>query len=151
MELIEKQDAIEALKAIRHGLWEIDIPHPGNCPEYVEHHRQIKDMMEITDGWIKRLTDMPAVVTERMIDAPSGSAEDRKDTFVISLPPIQDPDLFVKEIIQEAIDAIKRCVDETHDMKTLLTLVKLCKLIAGDKFEAILEVNCDEEHTVGPE
>ena len=64
MELIEKQDAINALKAIRHGLWEIDIPHPGNCPEYVEHHRQIKDMMEITDGWIRRLTDMPSAQPE---------------------------------------------------------------------------------------
>lgn len=60
MDLIEKWDAIEALKAIKQGLWEIDIPHPGNCPEYVEHHKQIKDMMEITDGWIKRLTDMPS-------------------------------------------------------------------------------------------
>ena len=60
MDLIKKWDAIEALKAIKQGLWEIDIPHPGNCPEYVEHHKQIKDMMEITDGWIKRLTDMPS-------------------------------------------------------------------------------------------
>jgi len=96
------------------------------------------------------LSNLPAVQPEPQW-IPCSERLPEKDTFVISLPPIQDPDLFVKEIIQEAIDAIKRCVDETHDMKTLLTLVKLCKLIAGDKFEATLEVNCDEEHTVGPE
>lgn len=53
--------------------------------------------------------------------------------------------------VEEAIDAIRRCAEETHDMKTMLTIIKLCKLIAGDKFEVTLEVNCDEEHTVGPE
>ncbi len=64
MEMIEKQEAIDALKAIKYGLWEIDIPSPGNCPEYIEHHKQIKDMMEITDGWIKKLMELPSVQTE---------------------------------------------------------------------------------------
>lgn len=45
-ELIPKKIAVDALKAIKYGLWEIDIPHPGSCPEYIEHHKQIKDMME---------------------------------------------------------------------------------------------------------
>ena len=132
-DLISRQAAIDVIN-VHLNKTDVPVSYPG--------------IIKALEEW---LNDLPAVVTERTIDAPSGSAEDRKDTFVISLPPIQDPDLFVKEIIQEAIDAIKRCVDETHDMKTLLTLVKLCKLIAGDKFEAILEVNCDEEHTVGPE
>ena len=58
-ELIERQQAIEALKAIKFGLWEIDIPSPS-CPEYAEHHEQIKNMMEITDGWIKKIEELPS-------------------------------------------------------------------------------------------
>ena len=58
MAYIDKKSAIDALKAIRYGLWEIDIPSP-NVPEYVEHHEQIKNMLEITDGWIKKLEEQP--------------------------------------------------------------------------------------------
>ena len=58
-DLIDRQAAIDALKAIRYGLWEIDIPFP-TVPEYVEHHEQIKNMMEITDGWIKKLKEQPS-------------------------------------------------------------------------------------------
>lgn len=64
MGMIEKQEAIDALKAIKYGLWEIDIPSPGNCLEYIEHHKQIKDMMEITDGWIKKLMKLPSAQPE---------------------------------------------------------------------------------------
>lgn len=65
MAYIDKKSAIDALKAIRYGLWEIDIPSP-TVPEYVEHHEQIKNMMEITDGWIKKLEEQPtADVVER--------------------------------------------------------------------------------------
>ena len=56
MPYIDKKSAIDALKAIRYGLWEIDIPSP-TVPEYVEHHEQIKNMLEITDGWIKKLEE----------------------------------------------------------------------------------------------
>lgn len=65
MPYIDKKSAIDALKAIRYGLWEIDIPSP-TVPEYVEHHEQIKNMLEITDGWIKKLEEQPtADVVER--------------------------------------------------------------------------------------
>ena len=57
---ISRNVAINALKAIRFGLWEIDIPSP-TVPEYIEHHEQIKNMMEITDGWIKRLMEEPTL------------------------------------------------------------------------------------------
>lgn len=65
MPYIDKKSAIDALKAIRYGLWEIDIPSP-TVPAYVEHHEQIKNMLEITDGWIKKLEEQPtADVVER--------------------------------------------------------------------------------------
>ena len=56
---VSRKAAIDALRAIKHGLWEIDIPSP-TVPEYVEHHEQIKNMMEIVDGWIKRINEEPA-------------------------------------------------------------------------------------------
>lgn len=59
-DLISRRVAIDALRAIKHGLWEIDIPSP-TVPEYVEHHEQIKNMMEIVDGWIKRIKEEPTV------------------------------------------------------------------------------------------
>ena len=57
---VSRKAAKDALRAIKHGLWEIDIPSP-TVPEYVEHHEQIKNMMEIVDGWIKRIKEEPAV------------------------------------------------------------------------------------------
>ena len=62
-DLIDRQAAIDALRAIKHGLWEIDIPSP-TVPEYVEHHEQIKNMMEIVDGWIKRVKEEPTIHPE---------------------------------------------------------------------------------------
>lgn len=59
MDLIDRQQAINALKAIKYGLWEIDIPSP-TVPEYVEHHKQIKDMMEITERWIQQISELPS-------------------------------------------------------------------------------------------
>ena len=59
-DFISKRTAIDALRAIKYGLWEIDIPSP-TVPEYVEHHEQIKNMMEIVDGWIKRIKEESAV------------------------------------------------------------------------------------------
>lgn len=57
-DLISKQAPIDALKAIKHGLWEIDIPSP-DVPEYIEYHKQIQNMVEIVDGWIKRIKELP--------------------------------------------------------------------------------------------
>lgn len=54
---ISRQSALDALKAIWHGLWEIDIPSPAGCPEYVEHHEQIQHMMGVVDGWIKKISE----------------------------------------------------------------------------------------------
>ena len=54
---ISRQSALDALKAIRYGLWEIDIPSPAGCPEYVEHHEQIQNMMGVVDGWIKKISE----------------------------------------------------------------------------------------------
>ena len=63
-DLISRKAAIDALKAIKYGLWEIDIPSPGNSPEYKEHHKQIQDMMGVVDNWIAKLSDLPSAEPE---------------------------------------------------------------------------------------
>ena len=63
-DLIDRQAAIDALKAIRFGLWEIDIPSP-TVPEYIEHHEQIQNMMGVVGNWIDRLSAFPAAEPER--------------------------------------------------------------------------------------
>ena len=60
MDLIRKETALRALEEIRFALWEIDIPHP-NCPEYIEHHKQVQRVMAIAEKWGKELRDAPDV------------------------------------------------------------------------------------------
>ena len=64
-DLISRQAAIDALKAIKYGLWEIDIPSPGSSPEYKEHHKQMQEMMGVVDNWIDKLSDLPSAQPER--------------------------------------------------------------------------------------
>ena len=63
-DLIDRQAAIDALRAIRFGLWKIDIPSP-TVPEYIEHHEQIQNMMGVVGNWIDRLSAFPAAEPER--------------------------------------------------------------------------------------
>ena len=80
-DLINRNVAIDALRAIKHGLWEIDIPSP-TVPEYVEHHEQIKNMMEIVDGWIKRIKAEPAA--NRWIPWNSGRFPEESGTYTVT-------------------------------------------------------------------
>lgn len=59
-DLINRKVAINTLKIIKQRLWEIDIPSPVT-PEYVEHHEQIKEMIEIVDSFIKDFMELPEV------------------------------------------------------------------------------------------
>ena len=65
---ISRRAAIDALKAIKYGLWEIDIPSPGNSPEYKEHHNQIQEMMGVVDNWIIKLSDLPSAQPDYDLD-----------------------------------------------------------------------------------
>lgn len=48
-----------------------------------------------------------------------------------------------KKLIHEAIEQIKKC-NERGDIACMLVLLKLCKYIAGDKFQVRLEVQAEE-------
>lgn len=39
----------KAVKNLRFQIWLKDIPHPGNVPEYIEHHESIQDILKFTD------------------------------------------------------------------------------------------------------
>ena len=47
-----------------------------------------------------------------------------------------------KELIEAGVDAIKRCMD-SFDMASVLTICKLCKAIAGDRFSVTVETHDD--------
>lgn len=56
-----------------------------------------------------------------------------------------EADKLEREAINDAIDAIRRSVKETRDMKTAIVLIKLCKMIAGDRFEVKVEQDGEEK------
>ena len=51
-----------------------------------------------------------------------------------------------RELIDAGVDAIKRCTDN-HDMASVLTICKLCKAIAGDRFDVTIETDAKEDET----
>lgn len=48
--------AIKAIHDIKEKVWEIDIPHPS-CPEYIEHHEQIKSVLIVIYNWLTKLEE----------------------------------------------------------------------------------------------
>ena len=45
-------EVIGVLRAIEHKVWEHDIPHPGTCAEYREHHKACLDILKYIRGYI---------------------------------------------------------------------------------------------------
>ena len=45
-------ECIGVLRAIEYKVWEYDIPSPGNCPEYREHHEACQDILKYIRGYI---------------------------------------------------------------------------------------------------
>ena len=50
---MSKNEVISDLIDIRHALWEADIPSP-TVPEYIEHHKQIQELMALVDKKIDK-------------------------------------------------------------------------------------------------
>jgi len=57
-DLISRQAAIDALEQIRYALWEIDIPSP-TVPEYIEHHRDVQNVMKRIDAIRDKMERLP--------------------------------------------------------------------------------------------
>lgn len=62
-DLISRQAAIEALEQIRYALWEIDIPSP-TVPEYIEHHRDVQNVMKRIDEIRDKMERLPSAQPE---------------------------------------------------------------------------------------
>ena len=60
-DLISRQAAIDAIKTIKREIWGVDIPNPGGCPEYVEHHEQMKKLMLLCDNMINEFDKQTTV------------------------------------------------------------------------------------------
>lgn len=60
---ISRQAAIEALEQIRYALWEIDIPSP-TVPEYIEHHRDVQNVMKRIDEIRDKMERLPSAQPE---------------------------------------------------------------------------------------
>lgn len=58
-DLIRREAAIEALEQVRWALWGIDIPSP-TVPEYIEHHKQVQEVMSKIDEMRSKIEAMPS-------------------------------------------------------------------------------------------
>ena len=45
---------VKDLKNIYDEIWNVDIPSPGDSPEYKEHHEQMKNLMSIVQNYIDK-------------------------------------------------------------------------------------------------
>lgn len=45
-------EVVGVLRAIERKVWEHDIPSPGDCPEYREHHEACLDILKYIRGYI---------------------------------------------------------------------------------------------------
>lgn len=45
---------------------------------------------------------------------------------------------FERTLIDDGIKAVKRCIHR-HDMLSAVAILRLCKAVAGDKFEVTIE------------
>ena len=50
----EKEKFLYILYEIQEAIWAIDIPSP-TVPEYVEHHNQMQELLELIDTKIKEV------------------------------------------------------------------------------------------------
>ena len=48
-------EAIGVLRAIEFKVWEYDIPSPGACPEYREHHEACLDILKYIRSYIQMI------------------------------------------------------------------------------------------------
>ena len=46
-DLIDRSDVLIELMYLREEIWLADIPSPGNCKEYQEHHESIQHLLNV--------------------------------------------------------------------------------------------------------
>lgn len=97
---ISRDDAIDAIEQIRLSIWDVDIPSP-TVPEYIEHHEQMRELMDKCDMLKRELVNLPSA--ERWIPCTERLPENNEDVlccsfngyFLIGLPYKVDRDISV--------------------------------------------------------
>ncbi len=68
-----------------------------------------------------------------------------RQTFAHLLKEKNIPHKKEKKLINAGIKAAKKCEKEHHDVESMLAIFSLCKAIAGDKFQVVVETGYCEE------
>ena len=57
-DLIERRDVIYEIRKLREEIWMEDIPSPGDCREYQEHHQAIQRLLNACDAVESKIREM---------------------------------------------------------------------------------------------
>lgn len=57
-DLIDRSDVLIELMYLREEIWLADIPSPGNCKEYQEHHESIQHILKCFDDTERKIREM---------------------------------------------------------------------------------------------
>lgn len=72
-----------------------------------------------------------------------------RQTFAHLLKEKNIPHKKEKKLVNAGIKAAKKCAEEHHDVESMLAILRLCKAIAGDKFQVVVESEYCEEKKDG--
>ena len=66
-DLIDRRDVLYELRFLREEIWLADIPSPGECKEYQEHHKAIQHLLKVFDETESKIRELKvyAYVMER--------------------------------------------------------------------------------------
>lgn len=57
-DLIDRSDVLYELLRLREEIWLADIPQPGACKEYQEHHKSIQHLLKVFDDTERKIREM---------------------------------------------------------------------------------------------
>lgn len=77
-DLISRQAAIDAIEEIRSCIWDVDIPSP-TVPEYIEHHKQMQELMDRCDILRSNLVNLPSAERWISLKTRPMTEEERKE------------------------------------------------------------------------
>ncbi len=91
-QVISKRDALDAIEDIRSRIWEVDIPSP-TVPEYVEHHRQMQDLMKNCDAQMHRIENLASEKDPKWIPTSERLPDDDSMKLVTAQPKKGEPNI----------------------------------------------------------
>ena len=62
MDLIDRRDVLYELLWLKEEIWLADIPSPGDCKEYQEHHAAIQHLLKMVGETERKIREMKVYV-----------------------------------------------------------------------------------------